>query len=199
MDANTLDIKVHDYLAYYDPYGALRHMPKIAEGQRLEVLNKLDYSSLYYQWLACLVRLTQPKQVVELGAAAGISTTLMALELAKDATLYSVDVDPKIAWTWMSTDFKNVVKVLGDDTDLSIWPKDAKLKDTDIWFIDTLHYKKQLEKEIKTYKKFWKKGTIVVLDDINMNDMREVWDALPYDKLEISNPCHSTGFGFFIV
>lgn len=198
MDANELDKKVHEYLEHYDPYGALRYIPQIAEGQRLEVLNQLEYPSLYYQWLACLVRLVKPKQVVELGAAAGISTTLMAIEMPQ-GKLYSVDIDPKIAWSWMTTEFTNVVKILGDDTDLSIWPKEVDLNETDIWFIDTLHYGSQLKKEIETYKKFWKKGTIVVLDDINMNDMREVWDALPYDKLETSAPCHTTGFGFFIV
>lgn len=200
MTVNELDMKVMDLVYDYDVYPALQHMTKVGEGQIREVKNENDRTNLYYQWLACLIKLVKPKQVVELGAAAGISTTMMALELDKDAKLYSVDFDPEIAWKWMSDEFPQVTKILGDTRDLSIYPKDIDLSKTEIWFFDSLHTQDQLEAELKLYTPFFKKGAILVFDDIHMNPgMEKVWNDLPYDKQDISNPCHWSGFGVCIV
>lgn len=206
MTANELDMRVMDLVRDYDVARALTHMSKVGEGQIREVKNENDRTNLYYQWLACLIRLVKPKQVVELGAAAGISTTMMALELDKDAKLYSVDFDPRIAWIWMDDEFPQVIKLLGDTRDLSIFVHDMErqnrsdLGKTDVWFFDSLHTQDQLEAELKLYTPFFKKGAILVFDDIHMNPgMEKVWNDLPYDKQDISNPCHWSGFGVAIV
>ena len=68
-----------------------------------------------------------------------------------------------------------------------------------MWFIDTIHFARQLKKEVKLYKPFWKKGAIVVFDDIRINDMFPVWEALQYDKVENTSPNHYSGFGFIKV
>lgn len=154
--------------------------------------------NLYYQWLACLTNLLNPKQVVELGAASGISTIMIATELPQKSALYSVDNDPTIAWKWMAKDYPQLVKILGDDLDLSIFPKGMELQATDLWFVDTLHTKKQLTKEIELYSPFWKQGAVVVFDDIGLPGMKEVWQSLRYDKYE-SNLLHYSGFGFIVI
>jgi len=198
--ANELDLIVTELVHRYDVTPILQHMGLVGSGQIAEIKNESDRGqNLYYQWLACLVKFIKPKQVVELGAAAGISTTMMAFELPKDSKLYSVDIDPSIAWKWMDREYPQVIKVLGDDLDLSIYPKDCDLSQTDIWFIDSLHTEEQLRKEVELYKPFWKKGTIVVLDDIRQPGLDTVWNELPYDKCETTIPNHFSGFGHFIV
>lgn len=201
MTANELDIKVMDYVGRYDPQPVIQnHMSLVGVGQIAEVKNEGDRGvNLYYQWLACLVRMIKPKQIVELGSAAGISTIMMAIELDKDAKLYGVDIDPELAWKWMSRDYPQVTKVLGDDLDLSIYPKDCDLSLTDIWFLDSLHTEEQLRAELKLYTPFFKKGAILVFDDIRIPGLDKVWEELPYDKQDITNPCHYSGFGVAIV
>ena len=191
---SEIDKKVFELLKHYQvPEHALRGMARSTYENEVKNGNG---QNLYYRWLACLVRLLKPIQIVELGAASGISTMMMATELDKDAKLYSVDIDPAIAWKWMADDYPQVTKILGDDLNMAIWPGNVDLGKTDIWFIDTLHYGYQLKREIETYKPYWKRGAIVIFDDIRLNDLYEIWDSLPYDKFENTFPCHYSGFGF---
>jgi predicted O-methyltransferase YrrM len=197
-DSNSLDKKVVELISTYDIEKVQPELEKVGIGQIMEVENRTGQPNLYYQWLACLIKLIKPKQVVELGAAAGVSTLLMAREMPEDSKLYSVDIDPQ-AWRWMSKDYPQVVKILGDDLNMAIWPGSVDLMKTDIWFIDSLHTEEQLRGEIELYKPYWKRGTIVVLDDIRMPGLNTVWNELSYDKCETTNPNHYSGFGHFIV
>ena len=199
---NELDKKVHEYIQYFDINPLLPQLEKVPEGQILEVLDKTDSANLYYQWLACLVRAVKPQQVLELGASIGISAIMMVNQI-KDGIIYSVDdgSDYKEGlkhWEAFNREYKNVIKVEGDDLDLSIYPKDFDIKKTDILFIDTAHNGEQLQKELDLYTPLLKKGCIVVMDDIRLPGMFEVWDKIKYPKLEITNPCHYSGFGFLI-
>ena len=199
--ANGLDIAVTDLMRDYDVHKVLPHMTRVGSGQMQEVINGESDRGFnrYYQWLACLMKLTKPKQVVELGAAAGISTIIMALELPSDSKLISVDIDKDLAWKWMDKEYPQVIKVLGDDLDLSIYPKDVDLSQTDVWFIDSLHTEDQLRRELSLYRPFFKKGAIVVLDDIKIPGLDTIWSEITEDKFETTIPNHYTGFGHFIV
>jgi cephalosporin hydroxylase len=214
LTANELDTKVCEYIKIFDIGELGNQLSLIASGQLDEIYDRGPNANRYYQWLACLMRVLKPKQVVELGAAAGISTIMMASQLPKESKLYSVDIDKSIAWKWMNRDYPQVEKVLGDDTDPDLWRKNwsgskfdgtfdmelgPDLSKTDIWFIDALHTKEHLQKELDLYTPFFKKGTVVVLDDIRMDGLWDIWRALPYDKCETTNPNHHTGFGHFIV
>ncbi len=200
MTANELDIQVSDLVHRYDPLPVIQnYMKLVGQGQINEVLDQNALGgNRYYQWLACLIRLIKPKQVVELGPAAGISTTMMLSELPKDSKLISVDIDPELAWKWMDRQWPQETRILGDDLDLSIYPKDLDLSKTDIWFMDTLHTEEHLRKELELYSQFWKEGTIVVLDDIALPSLRAVWEDITYDKCETTQPNHFSGFGHFI-
>ncbi len=201
MTANELDIKVAELVREYDPIPVVQNLMKlVGQGQLNEVMDlNPQGGNRYYQWLACLIKLIKPKQVVELGPAAGISTIMMLSELPKDSKLISVDVDPELAWKWMDKEWPQETRILGDDLDLSIYPKDLDLSQTDIWFIDTLHTEEQLRKEIELYKQFWKPSTIVVFDDIALPSLRKVWEELPYDKCETTIPNHFSGFGHIVI
>lgn len=197
MLANDLDKKVMSRMSQFDIEPIMGFFELVGAGQQAEVRNITGQSNQYYQWLACLCQEIHPKQIVELGAAAGISTIMFSL-FAPDSKIYSVDNDPE-AWRWMKSGHDNVTKILDDDLDMKIW-KDVDLKETDLWFFDTLHTEEQLRKELALYTPYFKKGTVVVLDDIRFHDgMKRVWDDITFDKCENTNPCHYSGFGFFVV
>jgi predicted O-methyltransferase YrrM len=198
MTSNELDKVVMNRVSRFDINPWMDHLELLGDGQKLEVRGEHPQASLYYQWLACLMQEVKPKQVVELGAAAGISTIMMATQMPKESKLYSVDIDPT-AWKWMKYEYPQVVKILGDDLDLSIYPKDLKFEDTDVWFMDSLHTHEQLSKEVEKFSPLWKKGAIVVFDDIRMPELWPIWEKLPHDKCENTNPCHHSGFGFCII
>lgn len=198
LSANDLDKQVTELVAKYDTSPLADELYLVGMGQQMEVKDETGRPNRYYQWLACLIKLVEPKQVVELGAAAGISTIMMAHEMPIDSVLYSVDYDP-LAWRWMMKEYPQVRKVFGNDLDLSIYPKDCDLSKTDIWFIDSLHTGGQLQKELVLYKPFFKKGAIVVFDDIRMPGLWEIWQKLPYDKCETTNPNHFSGFGHIVI
>lgn len=195
--ASDLDVKVCDEVARFDLNPIWDHFEYVSGGQQGEVKDITGKPNRYYQWLACLCKVTKPKQIIELGAAAGISTIMLALH-APDAQIYSVDNDPQ-AWRWMKYPYNNVKKILHDDLDMSIWDG-VDLSQTDICFIDTLHEENQLRKEVELYLPKFKKGTIVVFDDIHLHEgMDRVWNDLPYDKCDTTNPNHYSGFGHIII
>lgn len=206
LTANELDLKVSEMVRHYDIYSDMKYHELVGDGQKLELLDQSGKANRYYQYLACLMEVVKPKQIVELGAAAGISTTQMALHMPKDCHLYSVDNDPLIAWIWMNKEFPNLHKILGNDLNLSIYPKELDLSKTDVWFIDSLHMAEQIHEEMKLYSPFMKKGAIVLFDDVHVNPAFEkaceeihAGKYLDFDWLDITIPNHYSGFAIAIV
>lgn len=199
LTANDLDKGVASLMGRLDLGPIMDSLSLVGSGQMLEVLDQSGRANRYYQWLCCLMQYLKPKQVVELGAAAGISTLLMAEFLPETSKLISVDCDPQ-AWRWMKKEYNNVMKILGDDLDLKIYPSYIDLAKTDVWFIDSLHEEAQLRKELELYTPFFKPGAVVVFDDIHLNEgMNKVWEELPWNKHDITNPCHYSGFGVCVI
>ena len=200
MTAKEFDKLVMDEVSKTDFGFLLEHTNLVGIGQIKEIYNQSGRDNQYYQWLHCAMKVLRPRQVVELGAAAGISTIMMATGLPKDSKLISVDCDPT-AWKWMNREYPQVVKILGDELDLSIY-KDIDLFQTrklpDFWFFDSLHTPEQLTKELELYRPFFKQGAVLAFDDIRLPGMYKVWEDLPYDKIEITDPCHYSGFGIAI-
>lgn len=169
------------------------NLRKIGYGQLGEILEVSGRPNGYYKWLLSYMKLYKPKQVIELGAAAGISTLLMTLG-SPESKIISVDCDPQ-AWKWMDKEYPNVTKILGDDLDLDNF-MGVNLSASDFWFIDSLHTKAQLSAELDLFEPFFNKGTILAFDDIHMNPgMEEVWDRLPYEKIDATDRLHYCGFG----
>ena len=197
IGASEYDAKAMDMVRSFD-LGSIRdHYELVEPAHQLEIENLTGRPNLYYQWLHCLTKIIQPKQVIELGAAAGMSTIMIATALPKSSKFYSVDIDPQ-SWRWMKYDYPQLTRILSDDLEMSIWDGIDTL-DTDLWFIDSLHTEEQLRKEVEAYSPMWKRGAVVVFDDISINEgMRKVWDELEYDKFE--NPLlHWGGFGLCVV
>jgi predicted O-methyltransferase YrrM len=189
---------VQDKAKVFDPYSISHHLVRVGLGQIIEVCDKGENANGYYKWLHCYVDMYKPKQIVELGAASGISTIMMASTRHKPR-IYSVDCDPG-AWNWMHVEYKNVRKIQGDDLNLDIYPKGTHLDRTDLWFFDSLHTKRQLTAELNLYSQFFKKGAILLFDDIHINKgMEEVWNAITYKKIDVTGILHYTGFGLAMI
>lgn len=160
-----------------------------------------DPGALYYRWLYCLVKMLKPRQVIELGGAQGVSTLFMSAAMPKSGKLISVDLSND--WRILAAD-NNVIKIVGRSEDLGIYPDWVKLEKTDIWFIDTNHFQEQMELEFANLSPYWKKGTIIVLDDIGYYDARpqhdlyKFWPTITYDKVSLPH-LHDSGFGLIVV
>jgi len=160
-----------------------------------EIYRKTGPFCWYYQYLACAVRVLQAKQAVELGADRGASALMMASEMP-DGMVYSVDdgsgFDKKDLWSYIPKDVKNIVKLLGDSVDMKLW-QGVDLKKTDLWLYDSEHTAKRVKKEIKAYSPYWKKGAVVIFDDLRY--YKEVWDSLTCDKFYSPHEIHGFEVG----
>ena len=153
----------------------------------------------YYLFLKKLIRLTQPKNVVELGTSIGRSALFMMTDLPKDSTLTTIELG-----SFQRTDlrpFENDPRlriVYGDDTEQSV--VNQVPKDIDFLYIDSLHEEEHLRKEWEIYRKLLvpNQNTLVVLDDIRLDaGMASFWESLTYEKYE-SKDLHFSGFGVFV-
>lgn len=153
----------------------------------------------YYQFAPCLMEEVKPKQVVELGGAMGVWDLMVLNSKYQDFELYSITLPENgLEFSYIIDKYKNFHPIIGDDLDLKNWG-DLDLSQTDIWFLDSAHTTEQLTKELELYTPYFKKGSILIFDDIRMPEIWPVWKSLSYDKMEVTNPLHYSGYGFCLV
>ena len=180
-------------------------LSKLNDGALEDVYNVNGCAN--YQWASCLVDILKPPQVVELGGAMGVWDLMVLHTLPKTSHLYSITLPEQgLEYSYIDKEYKNFHPVLGDDLDLSNWPKDLDLSKTDLWYFDSLHLEAQLRKELDLYSPFFKKGAMVLFDDIHLNDgMQRVWDEIVAgkwgitDTYDATDPLHFTGYGCTLV
>jgi hypothetical protein len=153
----------------------------------------------YYQVSSCLADVLKPKQTVELGGAMGVWALCVLHMLPIESKLYSITLaEHGLEFSFIKDTYPNLIKIVGDDLSMDNW-KDVDLHQTDLWFFDSLHTREHLTKELELYSPFFKEGTVLLFDDIRMDELWPVWEGLSYEKLEITNPCHYSGFGIAVV
>jgi len=195
----------------------LQEIRRTVESQKIDMARAMPYiqkveggawadivqgHALYYKYLPLVVNLIKPKQVIELGSAAGTSALMMYSHLPEGSKLYACSIpEPEGEFRFVAEDYPNLILIRGDDLDLSVWG-DLDLSKTDLWFWDTDHNYEQISAEYKLYKPFLKKDCLVFIDDIDLNEgMRKFWSELDHPKLSLPN-WHSyigTGFGVFTI
>lgn len=110
----------------------------------------------------------------------------MLERMDKDAILYSVDILPN----WVAVpDDPRLVKISGDDIEMSIWkPYKVDLCKTDLWEIDSDHSYEHISKQWELYSPFFKKGTVIAIDDVDSNfvGVQKFWDELVAGKVQIN-------------
>lgn len=185
-------------LKTFDVYELLPSLALANDGAIQDVLNVNGCAN--YQWAPGLIETIKPKQVVELGGAMGVWSICVLHTLPEDSKLYSITLaEHGLEYSYIKNPPKNFVPVVGDDLDMSVWPKDLNFTQTDLWYFDSLHTEKQLRAELKLYSPFFKKGAVLLFDDIRMPEIWPVWQNVTFDKVELTNPLHYTGYGMAIV
>ena len=174
------------------------------EGAWNDVLNTNGCAN--YQWIVGVMDELKPKQVIELGGAMGVWDVCVLQALPSDSKLYSITLEEHgLEFSYVVDKYLNFVPTVGNDLDLSVWPKDLDLSKTDFWYFDSLHTEEQLRKELDLYSPFFQKGAVVLFDDIDSFGLQPVWDDLCNGKYGISDcfdatdPLHFTGYGVCVV
>lgn len=175
----------------------MSHINQMPERGVRDVLDKDGWG--YYQFFAALIKEKKPKQIVELGGAMGVACVAMLSELPKTSKLFSITLPEEgKEFSYIKKKYDNFYPVLGDDTDLTNWPEECFLSNTDMWFIDALHTTEHLKRELELYSPFFKKGTIIFFDDIKLPELYPVWLDLELDKHDVSVLHQPNGFGMAI-
>jgi cephalosporin hydroxylase len=143
------------------------------------------------------VDLLKPTVVIELGTGQGATARIVAAALPGYAVLYTVNYDypdfsefgGQLDGAWYVC---TVRRVNGDTTNpatLLQVPDKANLM-----FMDTHHEAWCASVELELWQDKLVDGAIVIVDDIEVADMRDFWRLLPYEKYPID--C-SRGQGYF--
>lgn len=197
MNLVELHKETMDNLKAFDARAIMPDLKDVAEGSLRDVLDKQN--SLYYQYLACFINTYKPKQIIELGGAMGTAALCMVSQLPSAAKLYSITLEEHgLEFSYIKTNYPQLIKIVGDDLNMESWPKDIDFSKTDMMFIDALHTKEQVEKEMALYLPLIGKDKIVFMDDIKMDaGMFQAWLGIKTDKLDVS-VLHHSGFGMFL-
>lgn len=199
MRAKDLFYELKPLWEIYDLKQAKPYFGGISQGSLSDIKNKKEVG--YYQWLPVLIKHLKPTQVMELGGAMGASALMMLSSLPKESKLYSITLpEGGLEFSFVKETYPNFVPVVGNDLNLKNWPKSLNLAKTSLWFFDTEHNYHQLKSELELYRKFFKKGAVVLVDDIHLNEgMFRAWIEFPGDKFDATPWLHWSGFGLIII
>lgn len=186
----------------YPPELLAKHdASKKLDREYLAYLTEGGPSGAYYQWLTLVAKNADARMIIELGNRFGTSTIALYAGMKPSQILYSVDVseDQRFVPDCILRDSR-VKFLIGNSLDLSLYGEhgaDIPLN-IDILWIDTAHYYEQVSAEFAVFEPLLADEAIVVLDDINLNDMRRFFDEVPYEKFDLTASCHKSGFGAFV-
>lgn len=199
MKARNLFGSVKPLWEKYDLKEAEPFLKGVSEGSRKDIEDRKE--SGYYQFLPPLIKHIKPKQIVELGGAMGASALMMLSAMPKDSRLYSITLEEHgLEFSFVKEKYQNFVPIVGDDLDLANWPNSLKLSNTDLWFFDSEHTYDQLVSEINLYKPYFKKGAVILVDDIHLNEeMYRAWLEFPGDKFDATAWLHWSGYGIICI
>lgn len=141
--------------------------------------------SIYYRFFKVLAEYMRPSLSVELGVCGGGGSLYLALG-HPGGQVVGVDIaydHPQNIETIMQT-CPNFTFWVGDSVQ-SAPEIHNQFGDVDILFIDTLHTKRQTLDEFNAWKPYLTEGAVVCLDDLFRQEMDDIWDILPGNKLRL--------------
>lgn len=155
----------------------------------------------HYRFLAALIEVVQARAVVEVGTYTGLSALTILSVLPPSGRLVSFDVVPwnEVPFTALrSDDFGEAFEQrIGDLSEANTFGRHRELvREADVVFIDG-------PKDRRFEKAFLcmllpilrGRGAIVVLDDIRVLEMVDVWEWIPSPKLDVTSFGHWSGTG----
>lgn len=196
MKAKQLFEEANKLWEKYDINSILPALRTLNEGAMEDVLN--INGCRYYQWSPCLIEVLKPKQIVELGGAMGVWDLMILNGKYQDFELHSVTLPEQgLEFAYIVDKYPNFFPIVGDD--LTVWNSNLDFSKTDLWFFDSEHTTEQFQAELNLYSQYFKKGSVLLFDDIRHPELWPIWEKLLYDKYEATNPLHYSGFGIAIV
>lgn len=173
-----------------------QHLSVVMSAEQYEAYSRGD-GHTYYVFLNKLVRELAPKKVLELGTSIGRSGLFMMCALPPESSFVTVDIgsyrrvdllpfdsDPRLSVIFGNDLEESVVDKIGDGFDML--------------FIDSEHSYEQVSREWDIYRHKISNKAVVVMDDIHLNDgMEKFWNSIPYEKIDLGNSLHFSGFGAF--
>jgi predicted O-methyltransferase YrrM len=156
----------------------------------------------HYKLLAGLVALLQPKQVIEIGTAEGISALALKKNLPQDGRLITFDIIPWREYPnscLQEADFadgrlRQEVANLGDASTAPSFHE--LLTQTDLFFIDAAKdgvLERHLVRHLSELR--YRNVPLVVFDDIRLWNMLAIWRELTWPKFDLTSFGHWCGTG----
>lgn len=119
-----------------------------------------------YVLLGEVTRAKTSPTILELGTRSGISTRVfLDAAAAIGGRVYSVDIEDCSAvvndpqWTFIQSDSTDVAKIIASAPELT--------EGVDVLFIDSLHTRAHVEKELRAWYPFMKANSTMLLDDVD--------------------------------
>ncbi|MBC7767088.1 class I SAM-dependent methyltransferase [Arenimonas sp.] len=164
-----------------------------------EFLSYMNGKGGYYaKFLNFLIARLRPATIVELGNREAVSTvSIFDAIQSYQAEFYTIDIeqDQRFCPEHMYTDPK-VHFLFGDVASYEI-VKQLPRK-IDLLFSDTIHYNFQIQDEFEIYQHLLADKALVAIDDIHLNDKGVFFDAIKFDKWDLTELCHMSGWGLFL-
>lgn len=186
-------------------------LPAIAAARELELTelrDRLDgppwwpeiWPGEHYRLLAGLVKTMEPRVVVEIGTATGLSALALALHLPPGGKVATFDIVPWREYpgvVFREDDFADgrIEQHIADISDPAEFAKRRELfEQADLVFVDA---KKDGVQERAFMDNFASlpQAPLIVFDDIRQWDMLEVWRGIERPKLDLTSFGHWSGTG----
>lgn len=158
---------------------------------------------LYYQWLACMTRVLQPKTVVELGGDMGGSAVFFLSEMPEDGLLFSVDIRNRREhglWSFVPKWDRRIHFIEDtDDSKKDNFPSGFPWDMIDLWLIDSEHTQRHVRKQMEMIKPYLKEGNVIINHDIYLEDIVDVLKEYPWDFWEDEKKIFNNGIGLHVI
>lgn|GEM_PF-1015517 len=156
----------------------------------------------HYRLLSALVVETGARNVVEIGTHTGLGTLALKGALQPAGRIATFDLIP---WNQFSNSFLrpgdfedgSVRQFMDDLGDASVCARHANLlRETDLIFVDAAKDGSLERRLLDNFESVGlRKGTLVVLDDIRLWNMLDIWRRIRQPKLDFTSFGHFTGTG----
>lgn len=160
------------------------------------------YPGEHYKLLAAVIKVLQPRSVLEIGTHLGYSALTMKKFLPAAGCIHTFDIIPwnQFADTILQeSDFGT--QLIQSTDDLTQWEAVQKNRDlienADIIFLDALKDGKQEYAFLKNFSQLqFKNKCLFIFDDIRLWNMLDIWYHIDKPKQDLTSFGHWSGTGF---
>jgi predicted O-methyltransferase YrrM len=189
---------------------AAKTVPAASEIQLIDISGRITAGVRYpdvwpgehYRLLAALVQLLQPRLVVEIGTAQGLSALALKKFAPADGKVVSFDIMPwrEIPETCLrQSDFDDgrLEHYVGDLSDPTVFSRHSSLlEQAEVIFVDAPKDGRFEPQFLKSLERLhFQSAMLLVLDDIRLWNMLATWRQLTRPKLDVTSFGHWSGTG----